>query len=183
MAGTELIRRDLPWHMLALQYVMLPDGTVRAPIDLDDWKFWETWSRLLGWRQVHETFHRGRRISTVFLGMDHDMQATWEWALVAGRPTPIVPDRYLPLIYETMVFPYGRALGTVEDVQLRARTRAEATRNHHAVVRKVAGPGAFVCPDCFAISHNREDVINSYCGACHRFKPAPTPETEGSDDA
>jgi hypothetical protein len=181
MPSTELVRRELPWHMVALQYVMLPDGTVRAPIDVEDWQFWETWSRLLGWRQIHETFYEGLRISTVFLGMDHDLGTTWDYP-DGWDATPRLPDGYRPLIYETMVFPYATRFGTVDHVQLRARTREDAKANHAEVVRLVAGEGAFVCPDCFAISHNREDVINSYCGACREFKPAPTPACEGPDD-
>jgi hypothetical protein len=153
------------------QYVLLPDGTVRRPLDTDDWLFWKTWGQiLLGWSQIHETFHEGRRISTVFLWLDHDHGTSWDWSGGVDA-APGLPDGYRPLIYETMVFPYATRFGTVDRVQLRARTREHATRNHAEVVRLVAGPGAFVCPDCFAISHNREDVIKSYCGACHEFKP------------
>lgn len=183
MAGTELIPFRMPWHSTD-QYILLPDGTVRRPIDLQDWFFWKTWGHLvLRWWQIHQTVHAGRRVSTVFLGLDHDLGGSWGWEPgPEGLPQPVFPDGYRPLVYETMVFPYAVTDGTVDHVQLRARSREEARLNHHAVVAHVAGPGAFVCPDCFSISQNREDVINSYCGHCHAFKPPPTPGCEGSDD-
>ena len=28
----------------------------------------------------------------------------------------------------------------------------------------------FKCPDCFMVSHNPNDIENSYCGNCHQFK-------------
>jgi hypothetical protein len=164
----------MPWHSCD-QYIMLPDGTVRRPLDMQDWLFWKTWGHiLLRWWQVHETFLEGRRVSTTFLGLDHDSGVGWDWeAGPDGIPHPVFPDGYLPVLYETMVFPYAVKFGTVDRVQLRARTRVDAKRNHHAVVCKVAGKGAFVCPDCFAVSYHPEDLSNRYCGRCHEFKPAP----------
>ncbi len=34
--------------------------------------------------------------------------------------------------------------------------------------RKGAQP-SFTCPNCGAVSHNRNDVEHQYCGACHQF--------------
>lgn len=30
---------------------------------------------------------------------------------------------------------------------------------------------AFTCPACSAVSYNVTDVLECYCGACHRFFP------------
>lgn len=170
MAGTDLVPFRMPWHSTD-QYILLPDGTVRRPLDTEDWMFWTTWGRsLLGWWQIHETFHDGRRISTVFLGLDHDQGIGWDWS-GGWDAEPGKPVGYRPLIYETMVFPYARRFGKAHDVQLRARTPEDAKRNHAEVVALVAGKGAFVCPDCFAVSRNDADRSNRYCGACHEFKP------------
>lgn len=33
----------------------------------------------------------------------------------------------------------------------------------------VAPRDAFHCPECGAVSYNRNDIQNLYCGRCHRF--------------
>lgn len=136
MAGTELLRRSPKIARLYVdQYVILPDRSVRPPIDEQDWSFWRMWDEVLGLRQVELTeFPGGVTVSTVFLGMDHDFGSRWKWeAGEDGWPVPVFPVGYRPLLWETMVF--GGPLG---DYQRRYRSERDARRGHKNIARHVA---------------------------------------------
>ena len=47
-----------------------------------------------------------------------------------------------------------------------------------------AAPKPFVCPRCFAVSHNTHDSVYRYCGRCHVFvDDAPAPAADPYRDA
>ncbi len=42
---------------------------------------------------------------------------------------------------------------------------------------------SFTCPDCGRTSHHPMDVLNRYCGACHKFHPEPLAAIVPLDEA
>ena len=94
-------------------WIMHPDGTAQLAGDLQSWERWmET-----GDRRVGDDTVDGLRVSTVFLGLDHNM---------AGHGPPV--------LWETMIFHKGGyALGW----QRRYTTRLAALRGHGAVVGRL----------------------------------------------
>lgn len=93
------------------KYILNEQG---EPQECDDLMKWGRWMELPNARRVAETFVNGIRISTVFLGLDHQF----------GRGEPI--------LYETMVF--GGPLDQESD---RYHTRTEAERGHSQMVDRV----------------------------------------------
>jgi predicted RNA-binding Zn-ribbon protein involved in translation (DUF1610 family) len=50
------------------------------------------------------------------------------------------------------------------------RERAEARRDpRQRALFPASDDASFVCPRCGAESHNPNDIVNRYCGRCHRF--------------
>lgn len=126
MSGTEIVLRDWNRH-LDDQYVMLPDGSVRLPVDMPDYLWWRAWGHLyLGYYQVGDTRVDDARISTIFLGLDHDHGVNWIWNFRDIDAPPIKPPYYEPLIFETMIFG-----GEYDHFQRRYRSR-DAARIGHA---------------------------------------------------
>lgn len=96
------------------RYTMTPGGVPVPEPDLLKWGRWfETRSRIV---RVTACPFTGTRVSTVFLGLDHD------W-----NPHPESPD-YRPLIFETMVF--GSPIVPLHGCQARCRSRQEALEQH-----------------------------------------------------
>ena len=115
MAGTELLAYDPLERLLRLQCVLLPDGTVRHPLGLQDWLFWETWGRgPIGWYSLLCTEIDETRVSTVFLGLDHDFLGSLD-----------LNPGYQPLVFETMIFG-----GEHDGYQRRYRTLFDALAGH-----------------------------------------------------
>ena len=95
----------------SLRYIL--DGDHRpVPVDLMTWaRFFEDASN----RRVAEAYVNGRRVSTVFIGLDHNF---------AGDGPP--------LLWETMVFG-----GDLHGEQRRYASHAEAMAGHAAMVERV----------------------------------------------
>lgn len=170
MASTELQRYDLPWAFKDDQWLLLPDGTVRKPLNMDDWYFWRTWGfMLLGWWSIKVTHlpEHGCRVSTCFVGIDMDPGLGWDWS---DMWNPVPPDGYMPLLFETMVFG-----GELNLEKSRCHTIEQARIEHEEMVAMVKGkkPAAYQCPACGMVSHNPNDAANRYCGNCHRFEDDP----------
>ena len=89
----------------------------RTPIAVDLW----TWGQALGkrsfehdpWRVAHTTFDKVR-VSTVFLGLDHNMREGGD-----------------PILFESMIFG-----GPLDQEQQRYSSYAEAERGHQELVTK-----------------------------------------------
>ena len=89
------------------EYYILIDRLPVA-VDLDTWARWfATHDRKVAWDQIGDA-----RVSTVFLGLDHNMRMSGE-----------------PILFETMVFG-----GPLNDERWRYATYAEAERGHQEAV-------------------------------------------------
>jgi hypothetical protein len=178
MAGTEIVPVKLPNHRWD-KWIMLPDGTVRRPIDDDDLAFWWLWGKkLLGWWQIADTrLPDGTRISTIFLGLDHSSGLDWDWSKCRTiDDNPELPIGYRPLVFETMIFG-----GDLDDYKARTVDCRLALANHEEAVRKAKGEGIYKCPRCGMISHNPNDAAHRYCGACCRFEGDPEGMVDGEE--
>lgn len=92
------------------KYILNPDGSVEAT-DLTTWARWfETGDRIIAQDTVDES-----RVSTVFIGIDHNF----------GASGP-------PLLFETMVFD-----GPLDGEQDRYATKAEALAGHAVMLARV----------------------------------------------
>jgi hypothetical protein len=85
------------------------------PVEEPDLMKWGAWMQKAD-RQVRDTFRDSVRVSTVFLGIDHNF---WDW----DGP---------PLLFETMVFINGSG-----DEMERYSTWDEALRGHENMVNKI----------------------------------------------
>jgi hypothetical protein len=164
MGGTEIVPVRVPWHY-DNWYVMLPDGSVRRPIDAQDLDFWTLFGRaFLGYYQLGDTWIGNVRVSTMFLHIDQDHGLSWDWS---DPYRPKLPIGYRPLCFETMIFG-----GDLNGYQARTRDYLDAMANHEEAVRKVKGEGIYKCPKCGRVSHNPGDAIHRFCGACGWEVPA-----------
>lgn len=161
MAGTALLRVEAHPAIFSA-WVLLPDGTIREPYNLEDWQFWWSWGKLLlGWYQVNETILPDCRVSTIFLGLDHDNMLGWDWS----EPMhPVRPDDYMPLVFESMIFG-----GDHSGRQSRCRTLHSARAMHRYMVKVARGKRSYKCPHCGEISFSMDDRRQRYCGSCHQF--------------
>lgn len=150
--GTALIHvpRD---PMLFSSYLVFPGGAIRKPLDRQDWLFWKTMAQVLGWNRVGETFVGDMRISTVFLGLDHDFMLSHE--MVCHGPTIddlelVPPVGYRPLVFETMIFG-----GVCHLYQRRYRTLKQAKFGHKRAVLKARSAWAQLEDDH---AHEPDDI-------------------------
>ena len=94
-------------------YIREPDGTIRRePNTLA----WAAWFEEPANRRIAETFVGNVRVSTVFLGIDHNFS----------------PDDPMPILFESMVFG-----GPHDETQERYYTEEEARLGHTDLVRLV----------------------------------------------
>jgi hypothetical protein len=98
---------------------------------------------LLEWAQMFESDRRvahdhagGYRVSTVWLGLDHQ--------LIPGAP---------PLIFETMLFGKGKPR---DQDQFRYSTLEQAREGHAAILRELAGEGDRASADDEGVSERPE---------------------------
>jgi hypothetical protein len=173
MAGTEIVRIS-PDAYLKGMYVLLPDGTVRRPLDYQDFDFWSIYgAALLGWYKLGETFVGDVKVSTCFVSSDMDNGLGWDWT---DPYNPAFPIGYRPLCFETMIFG-----GDLHGYQARTVDYHLALENHEEAVRKARGEGVYKCPRCGMISHNPNDAAHRYCGACCRFEGDPEGMGDGEE--
>lgn len=93
------------------KYILDKKGNPKEETDLIVWAKWfETADR-----KVKEDWINGVRISTIFLGLDHNFYGK-------GKPT----------LYETMVFG-----GKFDGEQMRYSTKKEAEKGHKEMIKKV----------------------------------------------
>lgn len=107
----------MTWEFLEKDHYILEERSIRAV----DMLTWATWFESHN-RNVAKTDMNGIRISTIFLGLDHNHF-----------------QKGPPLLFETMVFG-----GEHDGDMARCSTYAQAERMHIAVVRKVLGNFAAV---------------------------------------
>ncbi|MET0405272.1 MAG: hypothetical protein ABW123_22850 [Cystobacter sp.] len=95
-------------------------------------------------------FHRGGMLGTRRL-LYEDTNGQWDEMLHAGG-----------------VFTGFHPLGACDagDAMVMARKQREDAERRHL-------RGAFECPRCKRVSHNPNDALNRYCGACHEFFEEP----------
>lgn len=102
------------------------------PVEEPDLFKWGEWMEHSVERRIDETMIGNFRISTVFLGLDHNF----------SRPFP-VPDGYQPIIFETMIFnmidksKYHRTREEFEDFCERYTTHEAALEGHRRAVKMV----------------------------------------------
>jgi hypothetical protein len=100
-------------------YMRAADGTITTTTDVRIWARWLEANDST--RRIRETTIGESWISTVFLGIDHNVcESIFEYT----HPTP--------LIFETMVFG-----GVLDDERDRYATEAEAIAGHEAMVERV----------------------------------------------
>lgn len=93
-----------------MKYILDKNGNPKEETDLMAWGKWmETADMIVGKTTIGKV-----KISTVFLGLDHNF------------------DGGKPLIYETMVFG-----GELDGEQMRYSTKQEAIKGHEEIVKKV----------------------------------------------
>lgn len=92
-----------------------------TPVPVDDALVWARWFERAD-RTVAKTVLGDIRVSTVFLGLDHN------WGRLLGADTP-------PLLFETMVF--GSDHPDLDEYQRRYSTWDEAEEGHAAAVALV----------------------------------------------
>lgn len=97
-------------------YILEPDGTIRVEPDLITWA---KWFGRADRHVAHDHLPSGVRVSTVFLGIDHNY-------CLAGPP----------LLFETMIFG-----GPHDDYQDRYPTREEAIVGHAKALELAKGGG------------------------------------------
>ena len=93
-------------------YLYILDGC--TPVAVDDLKVWARWIETAN-RQVEETFIDEARVSTVFLGLDHNFYFS-----------------SAPILFETMVFG-----GPLDQEQRRYPTWDDAVVGHHHMIGRV----------------------------------------------
>lgn len=105
-----------------MHYILADDGATPIRVSVREWARWfeadreagEAERRRVGWR----TYGDGTvRVSTVFLGLDHDFLGTGP-----------------PILWETMIFWPGHDL---DMFQRRYRSRVDAERGHKVACRLV----------------------------------------------
>ena len=95
-------------------YYVLDENGDPKPAESREWVEWMESSGTT--RQVAEDIVNGRRVSTVFLGLDHNFGL--------GRP----------LLYETMIFPGGAERCILEEYMDRYSTKEEALAGHKRAI-------------------------------------------------
>ena len=97
-------------------YILRADGT---PVPCDSLIAWALWLESSGQerRVAHDQVADGIEVSTVFLGLDHNLL-----------------DSGPPILYETMVFG-----GPHDQLMKRYHTRAEAAAGHRRIVAELRG--------------------------------------------
>lgn len=104
----------MPWLGL---YVLNETG---EPVPERDLLKWATWYETAQ-RHVALTEFAWGRVSTIFLGLDHNF-------LLRAEDDPL---HYKPILWETMVF-----RGTLTGEQRRYRSREEALKGHRTMVER-----------------------------------------------
>jgi hypothetical protein len=118
-----------------LEWVMLPDGTIRRPIDDDDWFFWCRLGRdICGYYMVGRTTVGDMEVMTDFISIDHDRAAIGR---MIRDEAP--PPGYQPKVFETMIFG-----GVMDQFTKRYRTLRQARFGHKAAVLRARAAWADV---------------------------------------
>ena len=104
------------------KYILKGHEPVEEP-NLYKWgQFMETGKRI-----VKQTVIKKHLVSTVFLGLDHNL----------NRPMRKVNKDYKPIIFETMIFDRSKEQKKIIDFQERYRTWDEAIEGHKKAVKLV----------------------------------------------
>jgi hypothetical protein len=125
--------------MITDKYILGDDGEPQAEPNLLKWATWLE-NSMPQRRLALTEMENGGRVSTVFLGIDHDftMRIQWEtiqWTQEGEKIAAEFQIPYQPLIWETMVFDVD---GEMDRHMERYRTRAEALRGHARIVEEAS---------------------------------------------